>query len=752
MFLVPGRPRSLRRSVVARLVAVVGLFGMASFVLVGAAEIWHERSELLRAEHERARAAVATSAGGVALAMWTFDQKALEITAASLTREGPIVQVDVVADGQVVLSQRRNGAAPPTSSWSLPLRLADRVQPIGELRVSESYEEVDAQILQRAWRRLGLELGKVAGITLGVFLLLHYLVMRRLGRLAQRLQVLPPDDPPAALRILADEGERDDEIAAVAQAVLQFQHDRAAEARRRELAETHLRERMDEMAVTLGALGEGVIVLDAQMRLRYANATAQRMTGVPAACDALSLQDLCFTHADGGPIDLAGRVATSRDAEHAVDLHDDLRLQPLQTADAAPLQVRVQIIPLRSSEELAWVLVIHDQSEAVRLRESERARALAEGASRAKSEFLSRMSHELRTPLNAIVGFAQSLEQDPAVTGDLRRAERVRLIVRAGWHLTGMIGDVLDLSRIESGNVNVTLGPVDLPALLQEVMALMAGQAEPEGVSLYLASLGGVRYVEADATRLRQVLVNLLSNAIKYNRSGGAVMTGAAVTADGEVAISLQDTGIGMTSAQLAALYQPFNRLGREATGRPGTGIGLVITKKLVEMMRGRIEVSSVPGEGTRFVVTLRGAQAPAAVPTMPAPLGAPSEMGPRRVMYIEDDPVNAEVMRALLSLRPRVSLSVHTTLLEGLAALRSAPPDLLLLDMQLPDGSGLELLRALADDPLLATVPVVMVSADVMEDSIGAALQAGARAYIAKPFNFDEVLKQLDAVLALTT
>ena len=136
----------------------------------------------------------------------------------------------------------------------------------------------------------------------------------------------------------------------------------------------------------------------------------------------------------------------------------------------------------------------------------------------------------------------------------------------------------------------------------------------------------------------------------------------------------------------------------------------------------------------------------------MPAPLGAPSEMGPRRVMYIEDDPVNAEVMRALLSLRPRVSLAVHTTLLEGLAALRSAPPDLLLLDMQLPDGSGLELLRALADDPLLATVPVVMVSADVMEDSIGAALQAGARAYIAKPFNFDEVLKQLDAVLALTT
>ena len=388
----------------------------------------------------------------------------------------------------------------------------------------------------------------------------------------------------------------------------------------------------------------------------------------------------------------------------------------------------------------------------LRIAEAERARAAAEEASHAKSEFLSRMSHELRTPLNAIVGFAQSLEQDPAVTGDLRRAERVRLIVRAGWHLTGMIGDVLDLSRIESGNVNVALGPVDLPALLQEVMALMAGQAEPEGVSLYLASLGGVRYVEADATRLRQVLVNLLSNAIKYNRSGGAVMTGAAVTADGEVAISLQDTGIGMTSAQLAALYQPFNRLGREATGRPGTGIGLVITKKLVEMMRGRIEVSSVPGEGTRFVVTLRGAQAPAAVPTMPAPLGAPSEMGPRRVMYIEDDPVNAEVMRALLSLRPRVSLAVHTTLLEGLAALRSAPPDLLLLDMQLPDGSGLELLRVLADDPLLATVPVLMVSADVMEDSIGAALKAGARAYIAKPFNFDEVLKQLDAVLAQTT
>ncbi|HEV8688929.1 MAG TPA: PAS domain-containing protein, partial [Ideonella sp.] len=405
MVLVPTRARSLRRSIVARLVAVVGLFSMASFVLVGAAEIWRERSELLRAEHERARAAVATSAGALALAIWTFDQKTLEIAAASLTREGPIVQVDIVADGKTVLSQRRTGAAASSDSrFSTPLLLPDRAQPVGELHVTESYEAVDAQILRLAWQRLGVELGKVLGVALGVFLLLHTLVTRRLGRLADRLQELPADDPPAARRMLADECVRDDEIAAVVQAVLQFQHDRAAEARRRELAETHLRERMEEMAVTLGALGEGVIVLDAQLGLRYANAAAQRLAGMPADWETgeiVSLRDLIIHRANGERVDLASLAQAARDGEHAVDLSDDLQLQPMQGEGASAREVRLQIIPLRSSEDLASVLVIHDQSEAVRLHESERARALAEGASRAKSDFLSRMSHELRTPLNA---------------------------------------------------------------------------------------------------------------------------------------------------------------------------------------------------------------------------------------------------------------------------------------------------------------------------------------------------------------
>lgn len=402
---------------------------------------------------------------------------------------------------------------------------------------------------------------------------------------------------------------------------------------------------------------------------------------------------------------------------------------------------------------MAWIIVVSDISDTLRTRAAEQARAAAEAASLAKTEFLSRMSHELRTPLNAIVGFAQSLSQDPVVQADARRRDGVALIERAGWHLTGMISDVLDLSRIESGSLRLSLGPVDLAPLARDALAFVAADAKRDQVQCSLEIAEDARWIHADPVRVEQVLVNLLSNAVKYNRPGGRVDLRGRLAVDGAtVRITVRDTGLGMTPQQLEGLYQSFNRLGRESSGKPGAGIGLVVTRTLVQLMRGQLGVRSTPGAGSEFTVTLPVAQPAGTLTDRPPDLAEGpefTETRPRRLLYIEDDAVNALVMAALVGRRPDLRLEVCETLADGLAHLRRSPPDLLLLDMQLPDGRGLELLHTLHGDPQLRHLPVVMVSADAMDETIHAAMQAGARAYVTKPLAFDDVLRQIDAVMA---
>jgi signal transduction histidine kinase/CheY-like chemotaxis protein len=415
------------------------------------------------------------------------------------------------------------------------------------------------------------------------------------------------------------------------------------------------------------------------------------------------------------------------------------------------------------------------------------ARERAEAASRAKTEFLSNMSHELRTPLNAIVGFAQALRDDGEVMRDPRRAERVALIGKAGQHLSRLIGDVLDLSRIESGSLRVVLQPVDLRSACSDAVALVRNEAEAAGIGLVLQVHPDARLVRADPTRLDQVLLNLLSNGVKYNRPGGHVALRARPLPGGEVEIRVEDDGLGMTIEQQAALFQPFNRLGRQASGKPGTGIGLVITRRLVDLMGGQLEVSSREGEGSQFTLRLPAgnasgigiaadvAAAAAADARLEADAAALRGPMPRAyadtitdlartlagntrqdareaqvasgvVLYIEDEPVNVEVMRAVLSHRPGVEMHAAASIAEGLEALQRCVPALLLLDIQLPDGDGLALLAQLRADPALAGLPVVVVSADALDETTRRALAAGADKVLAKPYDFERLLALVDA------
>ena len=407
---------------------------------------------------------------------------------------------------------------------------------------------------------------------------------------------------------------------------------------------------------------------------------------------------------------------------------------------------------VRAAREQAALRALNASLErkvAERTAEFETARHAAEAANHAKSAFLARMSHDLRTPLNAVLGFSQLLMLDPSLAAAAQARRQVQLIHDAGRHLLEMIDEVLDLARIESGGLRLSLEPVDACLLVAEALRLVEPLAAQHRVLVEHRPTRGPCLVHADRTRLRQVLVNLLTNAIKYNSSGGEV--GVAVTStESGVQLAVADNGRGMTPQQLAALFQPFNRVGAEGSGIEGTGLGLVIAKQLIEAMHGSLQVSSAAGAGSTFTLWLPvAAQTPRplvpAQAVVPRPLPAAAGGAPRRVLYVEDNGVNAELMRGLLQLQPGIELQVAGDGAAALALAASWQPQLLLMDLDLPDMSGIEVLRRLRAEPATAAIPCVAVSAYALGPEIQHALDRGCAAYLTKPFVADELLMLIE-------
>jgi len=381
---------------------------------------------------------------------------------------------------------------------------------------------------------------------------------------------------------------------------------------------------------------------------------------------------------------------------------------------------------------------------------ADHARKVAEDANRAKTEFLARMSHELRTPLNAMLGFAQLLATDPVELLSPPQAERVRLITHAGWHLLGLVNDVMDISRIEAGRIEVVNVCGDISAVLDEAVALTQPLARTSGLELSepVASHVGIGAV-ADPRRLLQVLLNLLSNACKYNRPGGQVRIDV-TQAGSEVCLDVVDNGIGMTQEHLNHLFEPFNRLGREDLAVEGSGIGLTLAHQLMRLMNGRLEVESSPESGTRARVVLPSCilAAGKVAAGMPKPAAVASPKGGALVLYIEDEPVNQLLVEQLLTRCEGIQLLQAVNGRDGLALARSRQPDLILLDMQLPDLSGFELLSALRDDPATAALQVVAVSANATPADVAAALDLGALYYWTKPLALEAFRAGLASLL----
>ncbi|MDB5906220.1 MAG: hybrid sensor histidine kinase/response regulator [Massilia sp.] len=383
----------------------------------------------------------------------------------------------------------------------------------------------------------------------------------------------------------------------------------------------------------------------------------------------------------------------------------------------------------------------------------EAAKAAAEKANRAKSEFLSSMSHELRTPLNAVLGFAQLMASEvPAPAPHQQRS--IDQILKGGWYLLRLINEILDLAMIESGKVTISQESMSLGDVLQDCRGMIEPQAAKRGIALTFPKFDKQVFVHADRTRVKQVMINLLSNAIKYNTAGGSVIVQCVVSGKDRVRISVKDTGAGLAPHQIEQLFQPFNRIGKEDSTEEGTGIGLVVTKQLVELMGGQIGVESSVGIGTVFWFELDAAEAPALA------LESLHEVSLKRsartrlpsdhptLLYVEDNPANLSLVEQLIERRGDLKLLTAIDGHLGIELARAYLPDVILMDINLPGISGYGALKILSEDPATAHIPVLALSANAVPRDIEKGLEAGFFRYLTKPIRVREFMDALDVAL----
>ncbi|SFU89114.1 MASE4 domain-containing protein [Pseudoduganella namucuonensis] len=517
------------------------------------------------------------------------------------------------------------------------------------------------------------------------------------------------------------------------------------------LDELHYKD--EEIRAVVQNIVDCVITLDAKGVVRSANPAVRQVFGY--AADEVVGRDI-LTLIPELEYDAYFRPRETQD--HAQGLDASGEVEGLhKNGQRIPLELAINEFEVH--DERLFIGVLREISERKRfISELWQARANAEEANKAKSAFLANMSHELRTPLNAILGFAQILVSDTLpLTADKRRHFTTH-ILKAGKHLLELINEVLDLAKVESGTLSLSPEPVELAELIVSCQQMIEPIADKRGIGLVFSVDAGL-HVLADRTRLKQVLLNLMSNAVKYNRPGGAVHLGCTSPAAGRVRITVRDDGEGLAPAQLEQLFQPFSRLGREADTEEGTGIGLVVTKRLVELMGGEIGVSSTEGVGSVFWVELRSAiavlnigmgealaRAKASAPAGDKPLAQPV----RTLLYVEDNPANLALVREILAFRRDLVLMTATDAGQGLEMARRHQPVVILMDINLPGMSGNEAMEILRADPETAHVPVIALSANAMPRDVAKSMATGFHRYLTKPIDIDEFFAALDGALEL--
>ncbi|MFI3157161.1 MAG: ATP-binding protein [Methylococcaceae bacterium] len=443
-----------------------------------------------------------------------------------------------------------------------------------------------------------------------------------------------------------------------------------------------------------------------------------------------------------------GEATSREDAVHLRERKASSRERGIHAAETTQAASDEHMLTLQQANAHLVITTIEAQklTEQVQI-----AKALLESANLAKSDFLSRMSHELRTPLNAILGFAQLLETGNPPPTDTQN-ERLHQITKAGWYLLELINQILDLSVIESGKLSLMREPVSLIDVIRECQAITESQAEQHDVKITFLPFDNSWFAYADRTRVKQALINLLSNAIKYNREHGMVEVKCSASSPERIRISIKDSGAGLPQEKLAQLFQPFNRLGQESGSEEGTGIGLVVTKQLVELMGGSIGVESTVGVGSEFWIELLRDLTPqlAAENTQSEECVSQTQgnVALRTLLYVEDNPANLMLVEHIIEAHPHINMLSACDGNLAIVLARTHLPDVILMDINLPDISGIEALKTLREDPATMHIPLVAISANAMLCDIEKGLAAGFFQYLTKPIKVNEFMNVLNDAL----